>query len=78
VDNPDCPHCPGRRETVLHFLLECPHYARARDQLRHRTRGKSRRIEALLADPACVKPALTYINATGRFRKTHGDLTPPK
>ncbi|KIJ58963.1 hypothetical protein HYDPIDRAFT_50490, partial [Hydnomerulius pinastri MD-312] len=29
-DSPDCPHCPGVREDVLHFILGCPQYVRER------------------------------------------------
>lgn len=25
ADDPHCPHCPDREETVHHFLAECPH-----------------------------------------------------
>ncbi|KAG2158253.1 uncharacterized protein EDB93DRAFT_1076945, partial [Suillus bovinus] len=25
----NCLHCENMKETVLHFLLSCPHYARA-------------------------------------------------
>ncbi|KAF8127671.1 hypothetical protein EV363DRAFT_1084001, partial [Boletus edulis] len=52
---PHCPHCPDRRETVQHFLLECLHYEQSRYQLRGKLRERARRIESLLADPACTK-----------------------
>ena len=32
--SPYCPHCPQCEETVLHFLVECPHYENHRTLLR--------------------------------------------
>ncbi|KAF8120303.1 hypothetical protein EV363DRAFT_1113662, partial [Boletus edulis] len=65
-------------ETVLHFLLVCPHYECARTQLRHPLKRRTCQIATLLADPTCAKHALAYINEVGRFRQTQGDLIPPK
>ncbi|EPQ50988.1 hypothetical protein GLOTRDRAFT_8189, partial [Gloeophyllum trabeum ATCC 11539] len=32
-DDPDCPHCPGVREDVRHFLFDCPNYQLAHHSL---------------------------------------------
>ncbi|KIJ60968.1 hypothetical protein HYDPIDRAFT_169979 [Hydnomerulius pinastri MD-312] len=28
LDMPDCPHCPGVKENVPHFIFSCPQYTR--------------------------------------------------
>ncbi|KIJ10229.1 hypothetical protein PAXINDRAFT_86367 [Paxillus involutus ATCC 200175] len=33
ADTPYCPHCPGIREDIPHFILKCPQYARERQIL---------------------------------------------
>ena len=78
VDQPFCPHCPRRVETVLHFLLECPHHETHHVQLRHKLQQKARNIACLLADPKCLKSTLSFVHATGRFKTTHGNLDPPR
>ena len=78
LETPKCPHCPQQDETVLHYLLECPQYADARNQLRHKLLRKARNISSLLADARCTKHTLSYVHATQRFKLTHGNLTPPR
>ena len=78
ADQPYCPHCPCQQETVLHFLLKCPHCEIHCAQLRHKLQQKARNIACLLADPKCLKSTLSFIHATGRFRTTHGNLDLPR
>ena len=34
--NPDCPHCAGTPESIVHFFLNCPHYTQQRDLMLQR------------------------------------------
>lgn len=35
ASDPYCPSCVAKRETILHFILSCPKYSRAREASRH-------------------------------------------
>ena len=75
AETPTCPHCRGITvETVKHFLLVCPKYAHERHQLRHQLRRKADSLPFLLSSPAAIKPLLKFVNSTGRFHSTFGNL----
>jgi len=65
--SPNCPHCPNTPETIQHFLLICPHYARARYYLRRKVGTKSDFIHTLLSSPDTITPLLSFVNATKRL-----------
>ncbi|KAF9232020.1 hypothetical protein BU15DRAFT_10295, partial [Melanogaster broomeanus] len=67
-------HCPGSLENVEHFLLACPQYARERFVLACKLRRKATMIPHLLADTKAVPVLLTFVNSTGRFRPTFGNV----
>jgi ribonuclease HI len=68
-DSPFCKsqHCIGRRETVFHFLLECPQYAKERHKLRQKFGRRASQIPFLLADKEAIKDTVAFIIATRRF-----------
>jgi ribonuclease HI len=70
-ETPSCPHCQGITvETIKHFLLDCPQYARERHELRLKLRRNCDSISFLLSNPSAILPLLKFVHATGRF-KTH-------
>jgi hypothetical protein len=72
-ETPSCPHCQGITvETVKHFLLDCPQYARQRHELRLKLRRNSDSLPFLLSNPAASLPLLKYMHATGRFKTFFG------
>ncbi|KAF9235752.1 hypothetical protein BU15DRAFT_15569, partial [Melanogaster broomeanus] len=73
-DTPDCPHCPGSYENASHYLLTCPQYARERFILSQKLRRKATMIPHMLTDTKAVPLLLTFVNSTGRFRATFGDV----
>jgi len=77
-DTPDCPHCQhGIRETILHYLLECPHYAGARRLLQARlTRRDSSSIPFLLDNRKGIPHLLRYVSDTNRLKATFGEVRP--
>jgi len=77
-DTPDCPHCRnGIRETLLHYLLECPHYAGARRLLQARlTRRNSSSIPFLLDNRRGIPHLLRYVSDTNRLKATFGEVRP--
>ena len=75
VESPSCPHCGGITfETVKHFLLVCPKYVRERHQLRCQLHRNADSLPYLLSSPTALKPLLQYVNSTGRFHSTFGNL----
>lgn len=79
VDNPYCPHCymRGRQEpeTVRHFILECPAYARERFHMQRELGRDAISLKSLLGDGKSLKPLLRYVAQTKRLEKSFGDVT---
>ena len=68
-DDPHCEHCPAVRETVRHFLLECPTHRDARRRTLDPLGRNSRSLSYLLYTPKGVKAVVEYTAMTKRFRK---------
>ena len=76
-DTPFCPHCHGStKETVHHFLLACPHYARARRLLQSQLGRHSSSISFLLNSRSAIPNLLHYVSNTNRLRATFGEVRP--
>lgn len=71
-DTPLCPACERRPETVRHFLMECPCFARHRWKMRIGLGSKSDRISTLLSTPLGIQRVLTYVKNTRRLRMMNG------
>lgn len=67
ADTPTCPHCHDRSETMQHFLIECPRYARARQKLQEKVGRKSRNIPYLLSHPRAIPELIKFVRDTRRF-----------
>lgn len=74
--SPNCPHCVDSAETVLHFLLVCPQYARARHVLTTALRRRASSLLFLLSNPKASASLIRYVNSTGRLRQIFGDVSP--
>ncbi|KAG2043623.1 hypothetical protein BDR03DRAFT_852050, partial [Suillus americanus] len=70
------PHCETTAETVLHFLITCPHYARARHILTSALRRRASSISYLLSSPKASAPLIRYVHSTGRLKSTFGNVPP--
>ncbi|KZP06927.1 hypothetical protein FIBSPDRAFT_763621, partial [Athelia psychrophila] len=69
AESPACPHCSGITvETIRHYILDCPHYALARRELRNKLGRKAGEIPFLLGDKTGIKEFLRYVGATHRFK----------
>jgi hypothetical protein len=77
TDSPICPVCEDAHETVHHFLLSCPAYERHRRHLFYTLNRGSRSLATLLSHPKATKHLFKFINKTGRFKSTLGDLELP-
>ena len=76
-DTPDCPHCQqGTWETLLHYLLKCPHYAGAWWQLHVRTAQRSPLILFLLSNRKGILHLLYYVSNTNHLKATFGEVHP--
>ena len=65
-------------ESVHHYLIHCPAYKTQRCQLERKLKRDARSLRTLLTRPKVVAPLFQYINATGRFRDTFGDVAMPE
>ena len=74
AESPLCPHCGVTRETVHHYLLECPKYNAQRARLESEIGTAARSLKSLLNSPNTLKALFRYIHDTGRFKSTYGDL----
>ncbi len=68
---PDCPHCEGVSETVVHFLLKCPNYSDERKALQPARRERS--VAELITNPGAFKWVLSYVDATRRLSAVFGE-----
>jgi len=75
--SPKCQQCHLRDETVHHFLINCPAYARERHALRNEIRPNILHLRNLLNHRKCIKPTLRFIASTRRLEQPFGDVTPP-
>jgi ribonuclease HI len=74
---PDCPHCVGTEESIQHFLLSCPQYARERHILTNTLGRRALSIPFLLSNQKANAPLIRFINSTSRLKPTFGDVPPP-
>src|SRR6267154_4496791 len=74
---PDCPHCNNTPETIPHYLISCPQYARERHVLNTVLRRQAASITYLLTNARATAPLIQFINSTGRLKPTFGDVPPP-
>jgi hypothetical protein len=73
VESPVCIHCRGITvETVKHLLIDCPFYRRERHVLQRKIKRNAASISFLLSNPTALKPLLTFIHSTGRFKDHFG------
>jgi hypothetical protein len=75
--SPRCQQCNEREETVHHFLVSCPKYARQHATLRKEIGPRASQLQQLLSNCHNTKALFTYIASTKRFDQTFGDVTPP-
>lgn len=81
VESPICPACNNAIETPAHFLIQCPAYRQHRIPLRRDLKGAASSITQMLSNDKAWKSLFQYIDATGRFQESHGQMTqrePPK
>ncbi|KAF9232503.1 hypothetical protein BU15DRAFT_8806, partial [Melanogaster broomeanus] len=74
-ETPDCPNCEdGKPETVEHFLLICPHYARERQALRSALGRVASSLPFILAQTRACEPLIRFVNNTKRLNDTFGNV----
>lgn len=75
AESPICPGCRGREETVHHFLLTFPTFARQRRPLEKHMGHGARSLKVLLSNPNAFPLLFNYINSTHRLKETFGDVS---
>ena len=56
------------------LLVAVPSIPEQRKQMERKLRQGARLVQMLLTRPKAMAPLFQYINATGRFRQTFGDI----
>lgn len=74
AESPICPACHDAQETVYHYLLRCPEYNEARNELELRAKKYAYSIPKLLADRSIIPYTLRYVARTGRLKSTFGEI----
>ena len=77
ADTDLCPKCEQARETVAHFILDCPEYEEARARMYFKLGPPATSLQYLLTDPKAMKPLFRFIHDTRRFAATYDDLLLP-
>ncbi|KAF8580429.1 hypothetical protein K439DRAFT_1274602, partial [Ramaria rubella] len=72
VDSPLCPACNNTEETVHHFLMICPAYAKHRRVMARALPRDSTPLSKLLAHSKALPHLFKFVNATARFKSTLG------
>ena len=68
-DDLHCEQCPTVRETVRHFLLECPAHSEARRSTFDSLGRNSRSISYLLSTSKGIKAMVRYVAISRRFQR---------
>lgn len=72
ANSPDCPHCPGVPETVLHFVIQCPKYREHRREMRCLDPRTARNLATFVGRTKYFPMLLRYIDSTERLKDTFG------
>ncbi|KAG2069798.1 hypothetical protein BDR04DRAFT_1020620 [Suillus decipiens] len=73
-----CPSCPEKDETIHHYLLDFPQYAHERHILNNSLRRQTTSIAFLLTSEKATAPLVRFVNSTGRFKTTFGEISTDK
>ncbi|KAH7916825.1 hypothetical protein BV22DRAFT_970267, partial [Leucogyrophana mollusca] len=73
-DTPNCPICTDTVEDIHHFLFSCPQYACERHIMRRTLRRKATSLTYILTSEDALEPFLKFVNSTGRFKPTFGEV----
>lgn len=73
AENDKCQNCCNSKETVKHYLVDCPEWEDRRKALKEIDGRRSREVKHLLGDKKFIKETLKFIESTGRFKQTHGE-----
>jgi len=68
VDNADCDKCGYQRETVEHFLTECPAYYGVRRDLEKALGPEAMTVAFLLGNREAAKATMEFVKKTGRLK----------
>jgi hypothetical protein len=71
-DDPFCEHCSNSKETIRHFLFECPANREARRSTLDPLGRQARHAAFLLSSPIGTKVLHKYIAKTERFQTQDG------
>lgn len=78
VDVPFCPNCEknGKQivESVKHFILECPTYAKERFWLRTKLGRGANSIKLMMSNEKTMKLLIRYVGKTERLKSSFGDV----
>lgn len=77
VDSPTCPGCEQARETVAHFIMDCPAFEEARAHMYFSIGLNAHSLQYLLSEPKAMRPLFCFIRDTCCFAAPYGDLTLP-
>jgi len=78
----DCQACIGMRraipakETVTHFLFDCPAYATERDDMNQKLGRHAGDLKLIMSTTDGIKELLRYVGRTKRLSNILGDVTP--
>ena len=67
LDSPQCPACGHPKETLEHYLLQCPSYDHERWPILNLSGGRLPQLTKLLSSPKMLVPLANYMEATERF-----------
>ena len=74
ADTQRCPGCGASKETVTHFVLQCPKYALQRRIFMGPLGRNGGRLDYLLSTKEGTDRLFKFVNATRRLHGTFGDL----
>ncbi|KAG2051280.1 hypothetical protein BDR06DRAFT_890015, partial [Suillus hirtellus] len=73
-DTPDCSICHGTKETIRRYIFDCPQYRQEHHLLVNALRRDATSISYILASEKVIPHLSRFINSTGRFKPTFGEL----
>jgi len=69
-----CPRCDAPRESVIHFVFECPAHPHERIRYFSQRRRKECDLSSPFSDPEAASSVVSLFEIPSAFRATFGEL----
>ena len=77
ADTVTCPSCQQNKESVHHYLFDCPMWQHEQWHMGQSLGRKAKSVDCVLNTPKGIKEVIRFVDCMGRFTSTFGEILPP-